>query len=67
MSVLFIVLPLAILIVGAGVAAFLWGVKHGQFDDLDTPAVRVALEDDGEVQSERDVETRRCRDEVKKS
>lgn len=49
MSVLFIVLPLAILIVGAGVAAFLWGVKHGQFDDLDTPAVRVALEDDGEV------------------
>lgn len=67
MSVLFIVLPLAILIVGAGVAAFLWGVKHGQFDDLDTPAVRVALEDDGEVKSERDVETKRRRDEVKKS
>ena len=46
MSVLFIVLPLAIIIVGAAVWAFVWGVRHGQFDDLDTPATRVALEDD---------------------
>lgn len=64
MSVLFIVLPLAILLVAAGVAAFLWGAKHGQFDDLDTPAVRVALEDDGELQSERHAETKRSADTI---
>lgn len=46
MSVLFIVLPLAILIAGAFVAAFAWAAKAGQFDDLDTPAMRVAMEDD---------------------
>lgn len=46
MSVLFIVLPLAILIAGAFVAAFAWAAKSGQFDDLDTPAMRVAIEDD---------------------
>ena len=46
MSVLFIVLPLAILIAGAFVAAFGWAAKAGQFDDLDTPAMRVAMDDD---------------------
>jgi cbb3-type cytochrome oxidase maturation protein len=46
MSVLFIVLPLAILIAGAFVAAFAWAARTGQFDDLDTPAMRVASEDD---------------------
>lgn len=46
MSVLFVVLPLAILIAGAFVAAFAWAAKAGQFDDLDTPAMRVAMEDD---------------------
>jgi cbb3-type cytochrome oxidase maturation protein len=46
MSVIFIVLPLAILVVGGAVLAFVWGVRHGQFDDLDTPAMRVAMDDD---------------------
>jgi cbb3-type cytochrome oxidase maturation protein len=41
MSVIFIVLPLALIIVGAGVAAFVWSARSGQMDDLETPAVRV--------------------------
>ncbi|MCA0375625.1 MAG: cbb3-type cytochrome oxidase assembly protein CcoS [Gemmatimonadetes bacterium] len=41
MSVLFLVLPLALVVVGAAVAAFVWSARSGQFDDLDTPAVRV--------------------------
>jgi cbb3-type cytochrome oxidase maturation protein len=47
MSVLYIVLPLALLVVGVAVAAFVWATRHGQFDDLDTPAVRM-LHDDTE-------------------
>ena len=45
MSVLFVVLPLALAIVAAAVAAFVWASRRGQFDDLDTPALR-ALHDD---------------------
>ena len=45
MSVLYIVLPLALLVVGVAVAAFLWAARRGQFDDMDTPAVRALHED----------------------
>lgn len=45
MSVLFIVLPLALVVVLAAVIAFLWAARRGQFDDLTTPAMR-ALHDD---------------------
>ncbi len=41
MSVVYLVLPLALIIVGAAVLAFVWSARSGQFDDLETPAVRV--------------------------
>ncbi len=47
MSVLYLVVPLALLIVGAAVWAFVWAAGRGQFDDLETPAVRM-LRDDGD-------------------
>ena len=46
MSVVFIVLPLALLIVGAAVWAFVKSAMSGQFDDLDTPAVRMLHDDE---------------------
>jgi cbb3-type cytochrome oxidase maturation protein len=46
MSVLYIVLPLAIVFAGAAVAAFIWAVRGGQFDDVDTPALRAVHDDD---------------------
>ena len=46
MSVVFLVLPLALIVVGAAVVAFVWSARSGQFDDLDTPAVRM-LRDEG--------------------
>lgn len=46
MSVLFIVLPLALIVVAAAVVAFLWASRGGQFDDLDTPAMRMLHDDD---------------------
>ena len=46
MSVIFLVLPLALLIVAAGVAAFVWAAKRGQYDDLETPAIRAVQDDD---------------------
>jgi cbb3-type cytochrome oxidase maturation protein len=45
-SVLFVVLPLAIFIVALAVGAYVWSARAGQFDDLDTPAVRMLHDDD---------------------
>jgi len=45
-SVIYIVVPLALLVVGAAVAAFVWATNRGQFDDLDTPAVRMLHDDE---------------------
>ena len=46
MSVLYVVLPLALIIVGTAVGAFVWSARSGQFDDLDTPPVRVLHDDE---------------------
>lgn len=53
MSVILIVLPLALLMAGLAVWAFVACVKSGQYDDLDTPALRM-LNDDVPVQPGRD-------------
>ena len=45
MTVIFIVLPLALVIVAVAVWAFVWAADRGQFDDLDTPAVRLLHDD----------------------
>jgi cbb3-type cytochrome oxidase maturation protein len=49
------VLPFLILaggLVASGfVAAFVWAVRAGQFDDTSTPAVRVLLDDAGPVKT----------------
>ena len=45
MSVLYLVVPVALLLVGAALAAFAWAARGGQFDDVTTPAMR-ALQDD---------------------
>lgn len=48
MSVIYIVLPLAVVLAGGALWAFIWAVRQGQFDDLDTPGIRVSQDDDGE-------------------
>jgi cbb3-type cytochrome oxidase maturation protein len=45
MSVLLIVVPLALLVVGLAVGAYIWSAGDGQFDDLETPAMRMVHED----------------------
>ena len=46
MNVLYVLVPLALALALGGVAAFRWAVRDGQFDDVDTPALRVLLDDD---------------------
>jgi len=49
MSILYIVVPLALVIVAAAVAAFVWATNRGQFDDLETPSLRVLHDDEPSV------------------
>ena len=46
MSVLFVAVPVAVLLASAGVVAFLWAARHGQLDDLETPPLRMLLDDE---------------------
>ena len=55
MSVIYIVLPLAIVLAAAALGAFIWAVKGGQFDDIDTPSVRI-LHDDQPINQKQSVE-----------
>jgi cbb3-type cytochrome oxidase maturation protein len=45
-SALFVVLPLALLVVLVALGAYLWAARHGQFDDLTTPALRMLNEEE---------------------
>tara|TARA_R110002096_G_scaffold83849_1_gene194085 strand:+ start:587 stop:748 length:162 start_codon:yes stop_codon:yes gene_type:complete len=50
MDALIILIPIALLLGGAGLAAFIWSLNSGQYDDLDGAAERVLFDDphDGE-------------------
>lgn len=45
MSVLFILISVSILVAGTALAAFLWSIRNGQYDDEYTPSVRILFED----------------------
>jgi len=45
MNVLALLIPVALLLGLAGLAAFVWALRSGQFDDLDGAAHRI-LDDD---------------------
>lgn len=48
MSIIYVLIPLSLVLIGAAVWALFWAVDAGQFDDLDQPG-RSILEDDQET------------------
>ena len=48
MDVIIILLCFALVFAGGFVAAFVWAVRNGQFDDTVTPAMRMVSEPDRE-------------------
>ncbi len=46
MSVLYVALPIALILGGGGLVACVLCIRSGQYDDLDTPAVRMLIDDD---------------------
>jgi cbb3-type cytochrome oxidase maturation protein len=45
MNIIYLLLPLALLLALVFVLLFLWAARSDQFEDLDTPARRILLDD----------------------
>ena len=45
MNIILLLIPISLVLLGIGVAAFFWAVDGAQFDDLDTPALMPLAED----------------------
>lgn len=46
MSILYLLIPLGLVLLGIAVWAFFWAVGSGQFDDLKSPGWSVVMDDD---------------------
>jgi cbb3-type cytochrome oxidase maturation protein len=49
MSLVSVLIPVTMLLVGCGLWAFFWAVRTGQFDDLDIPAWEILADDQSEA------------------
>ncbi len=52
MTVVFFLLPLAVVLAVGFVGMFIWATRDGQFDDVRTPPLRVLFDDDPANQTE---------------
>ena len=46
MNILLALIPISLVLLGIAVAAFVWAVKRGQFDDMEGPAHAILMDDD---------------------
>lgn len=53
MNIIFVSIPIALILLGIGIAAFFWAVRSGQFDDLDSPAYSILMDEDDEERRRR--------------
>ncbi|MDR0183734.1 cbb3-type cytochrome oxidase assembly protein CcoS [Lysobacter arvi] len=45
MNILLLLVPISLVLLGIAIGSFVWAVRRGQFDDLDTPAIDILRED----------------------
>ncbi len=46
MNIVFMLLPMALLFAACSIAGYIWAASKGQYEDLETPAHRMLLEDE---------------------
>jgi len=46
MSILYLLIPLGVGMLAVAVGGFFWAVRQRQFDDLQSPGVRILLDED---------------------
>jgi cbb3-type cytochrome oxidase maturation protein len=45
-TIIYVLIPLGLVLLAIAIWAFFWAVGNGQFDDLETPAWRILMDDD---------------------
>ena len=48
MGILILLVPLSLMLTGGAVIAYVWACRQRQFDDLDSPAYKMLLDDQQE-------------------
>jgi len=46
MEILFLLIPLAVVVMIIALFGLVWAIKSGQFDDMEGPAHRIIMDDD---------------------
>lgn len=49
MDAIYLLIPIALILVAIGVAIFFWAVKSDQFEDLEGPAHSILFDDDKNI------------------
>ncbi len=44
MNILLALVPISLILLGLAIYAFVWAVRNGQYDDLDTPALDILVD-----------------------
>ena len=58
MTIIYLLIPLGLVVLVLAVGAFFWAVRSGQFDDMDTPAWRILLDDDSAPPKEKTIKNK---------
>lgn len=58
MTILLMLIPLSVVLLAVSIGAFVWAVRKGQFDDLDTPALDILRDDPPAAPTEADDDAR---------
>lgn len=45
MNILLALIPISLVLLGLSIWAFIWAVRRGQFDDLETPALDILADE----------------------
>lgn len=59
MIILLMLVPLSLMLLAFAIGAFVWAVRRGQFDDMDTPALDI-LSDDVSTPAQQDAPARQA-------
>ncbi len=54
MNILYLLIPISLIFVAVIAWVFIWSVKSGQYDDMEGPAHRILMDDDGIQPAEKD-------------
>ncbi len=62
MAILLLLVPISIVLLGLAVWAFVWAVREGQYDDLDSPAIDILRSDPADAASTPSLDPKLTRD-----